>query len=106
MPGRRPGNGTRPRAFLGDTRGGMACGVCGVTPQLDQRTVSFPCGQERHALHARCVVEALARIAASAPLRCSKANCGAQHSRWDELEAAVKQIRVSATGSGGWEVGP
>ena len=27
-PGRRPGNGTRPRAFLDDTRGGMACGIC------------------------------------------------------------------------------
>ena len=30
-PGRRSGNGMRPRPFLGDTRGGMASGICRLT---------------------------------------------------------------------------
>ena len=75
--GRRPGNGTRPRSLLGDTRGGMACGICGVTLQLGHRAVRFPCVQGRHVLHARCVVEALAKSAAPAPLLYPTANCGA-----------------------------
>ena len=41
-------------------------------------------------LHALCVVEALARGAAPAPLRCPAANCGAQHPRRDALQAAVQ----------------
>ena len=49
-PGRRPGNGTRPRAFLDDTRGGMAYGVCRLTLQLGHRAVRLPCGQGRHVL--------------------------------------------------------
>ena len=36
------------------------------------------------------MVEALARGAASAPLRCPAANCGAQHPRRDALEAAFQ----------------
>ena len=88
--GRRPENKTRPRAFLGDTRGGTACGVCRLTLQLGHRAVRFPCGQGCHVLHARCVVEALARIAAPAPLRCPTINYGAQHPRWNSLEAAVQ----------------
>ena len=88
-PGRRPGNGTCPRDFLGDTRGGTACGVCGVTLHVGHRAVRFPCGQRRHALHAHCVVEAFASNAAPAPLRCLAVNCGAQHPRRDVLEAAV-----------------
>ncbi|CAN0575795.1 unnamed protein product, partial [Laminaria digitata] len=54
------------------------------------RAVRFPCGQGRHVLHARCVVEALARGAAPAPLRCPAVDCGALHPRRDALEAAVQ----------------
>ncbi|CAN0472312.1 unnamed protein product, partial [Laminaria digitata] len=89
-PGKRVGNGTRPRAFLGDTTGGMTCEVCGITLQLGHWAVRFPCAQGRHVLHARCVVEALARGAAPAPLRCPAVDCGALHPRRDALEAAVQ----------------
>ena len=88
-PGMSSGNGTRPSAFLGDTRG-VACGVCGITLQFGHRAVRFPCEQGRHVLHARCVVEALARGASPATLRCPAVNCGAQHSRRDTQEAAVQ----------------
>ena len=58
--------------------------------QLGQRAVVFPCGQRRHVLHARYVVEALARGTAPALLRCPAVSCGSQHPRWDPLEAAVQ----------------
>ena len=96
---RASGNGTRPSAFLGDTRGGVACGVCGITLQPGHRAVRFPCGQGRHLLHARRVVEALARGAAPALLRCLAVNCEPQHPRRDALEAAVQ----AAIGPEGWE---
>ena len=86
----RPGNGTRPRAFLGDSRGGMACGVCVVTLQLGLQAMRFPCAQGCHMIHARCVVETLARSVAPASLRCPTVNCGVQHPRRDALEAAVQ----------------
>lgn len=38
-PGRGPGNGTRPGAFLGDTRGKSGGGGCHVTPQRGDRAV-------------------------------------------------------------------
>ena len=72
-----PGNGERPRAFLGDTQGDVACGVCRVTLQLGHRAVRFPCGQGGHVPHARYVVEALARGVAPAPLRCPAVSCRA-----------------------------
>ena len=106
--GRRTGNGTRPRAFLGDTTGGVACGVCGVTLQLGHRAVRFPCGQGRHVLHARCVVDALARGAAPAPLRCPAADCRVLHPRRDALEAAVQAdpgLRDRAARMGGGTIG-
>ena len=43
-----------------------------------------------HVLHARCVVETLARGAASVPLRCLVAGCGVRHTRQEVLEAAVQ----------------
>ena len=55
-----PGNGERPRAFLGDAKGDVACGVCRVTPQPGRRAVRFPCRQGRPVLYIRCVVEVLA----------------------------------------------
>ena len=42
-------------------------------------------------LHARCVVEALARGPAPAPLGCQSINCGARHPRRDALEAAIQE---------------
>ena len=50
----------------------------------------FPCGQGRHVLHVRCVVEALEKGTAPAPLRCPVADCGARHPRRDTLEEAVQ----------------
>ena len=85
-----PGNGERPRAFLGDTQRDVACGICHVTLQLGHRVVRFPCGQESYVLHARCVVESLARGVTPAPLRCPAVSCRAQHPRRDALEAAVQ----------------
>ena len=89
-PERELGDRTPPRAFLGDTRGDVVCGVCWVPLQLGHRAVLFPCGQGRYVLHARYVVETLARVAAPGPLRCPAVNCGAQHPRRDALEAAVQ----------------
>ena len=80
----------RPRAFLDDTQGDVASGVRHFTLQLGQRAVRFPCGQGRHVLHARCVVEALARGGAPAPLSCPAVSCRSQHPRRDVLEAAVQ----------------
>ena len=102
------GNGTRPSAFLGGTRGGLACGVCGIPLQLGHRAVRFPCGQGRHVLHARYVVEVLARGAAPAPLRRPAFNCGAQNPRRDALEAAVQAdpgLRNRAGRMGGGTIG-
>ena len=44
-PGRSSGNGTHPRAFLGDTRGGLACGVCGIRSSSDTARYAFHVGQ-------------------------------------------------------------
>ena len=66
------------------------CGVCPVTLQLGHRAIRLSCGQGRHVLHSRYVVEALARVAAPAPLRRPAVNCGAQHPRRHALEAAVQ----------------
>ena len=89
--GRRLRNATRRRGFFGDTRGGMAYGVCRLTLQLGQWAVRCPCGQGCHVLHARCVVGALARSTApaQAPRWYPTVNSGAQHPRRDALEAAV-----------------
>ena len=89
-PGRGPGDGTRPRTFLGDTRRDVGCGVCRITLQLGYRAVRFPCGQGRLGLRACWVVEALARVAAPAQLRCQAINSGGHHPRRDALDAAVQ----------------
>ena len=65
-------------------------GVCRLTPELGHRAVRVPCGQVSDVLHACCVVVALARSAAPAPLRCPTVNCRAQHPRRDMLEPAVQ----------------
>ena len=101
MPRWRYWNGTRPRTLLGDTRGEMACGICGVTFQLGHRAVRFPRAQGRHALHACCVVETLARSKEPTQLRCPTVNCGAQHPRRDALESAV-QADPGLRHWGGW----
>ena len=108
VPGRRHGNATRPRASLGVPRGGMACGTCRLTLHLGHRAVRYSCGQGRHVLHARCVVEALARSAAPESLRCPTVNCRAQHPIRDALEAAVQAdpgLRSRARRMGGGTIG-
>ena len=108
VPGRRHGNATRPRASLGVPRGGMACGICRLTLHLGHRAVRYSCGQGRHVLHARCVVEALARSAAPESLRCPTVNCRAQHPIRDALEAAVQAdpgLRSRARRMGGGTIG-
>ena len=72
--------------------------------QAWQRAVRHPCGQGRHVLHARCVIGALARIAAPAPLRCPAFNCAALHPKRDAPEAAVRAnsgLRVRTAWMGG-----
>ena len=106
-PGTGPGDGTRPRAFPGHTRRDLMCRICRVTLQPGHRAVRFPCGQGLYVLvlvlHARCVVEALARGAAPAPLRCPPVKCGAQHPRLDALEAAVEADSGLRIGAARWE---
>ena len=72
-----PGNGERPRAFLGDTQGNVVCGVCRVMLQLGHRAIRFPCGQGCHVLHAHCMVEALAKGVALALLCFPAVSCRA-----------------------------
>lgn len=90
-PARRPENKTRPLAFLGDTKGRATCRIWCVPLYLGHWAVRLPCEQGRHMPHARCVVEAVVRHAAPAPLHCPAANCGAQHPRRDALKAAVQE---------------
>ena len=100
------GNGECPHVFLGDTQGGVACGVCRVTLQLRHRAVRFPCGQGRHVLHARFSVEALARGVAPAPLSCPAVR--AQRPRRDALKPAVEAdpgLRNRAARMGGGTAG-
>ena len=106
--GKKAGNGTHLRTFLGDITGGVACGACGVTFQLECRAVRFPCGQGRHVRHARCLVEVLARGTGSGPLRCLAIDCGALYPRRDALEAAVQAdpgLRNQAARVGGGPIG-
>lgn len=82
-----------PGTFLADTPRGVAYGVCRVTLQGGHRAVRIPCGQgchlwQRH--HVGCVVEALVRVAAPAPLRCPEVNCVARYTRWGSLKAMVQ----------------
>ena len=81
------GNGEHLSAFLGDTQGDV---ICRITLHLGHRAVRFPCGQGRHVLHARCVVEAPARCVAPAQLRFPAVSCRAQHPRRDALEEVIQ----------------
>ena len=59
-------------------------------------------------LHPHCVVEALERSAAPAPLRCPTVNCGAQYARRDELEGVVladRGLRNQSRRMGGGTIG-
>ena len=82
-------NATRPGAFLGDARGGVACELCLETTQQGHREVRLPKENGRHVLHARHMMAVIARGAALAPLRCPVADCGVRHTRRDAWEAAV-----------------
>lgn len=61
------------------TQGAVLRWIFQVALQLGHRAVRILCGQGRHVLHTRCVVETLTRSAAPTPLRCPAS--GAQHPR-------------------------
>ena len=65
--------------------------------------VRLPCGH-RHAKHGRCVVNAVRRSGAHAPLLCGTRGCTVSHGRRDALGAAVQTdpgLRATAVGLGG-----
>ena len=62
-----------------------------------------PCGRQ-HAMHARCVVNAVRRSGAQASLICGARGCAVRHGRREAIEAAVQAdpgLRVTAAGLGG-----
>lgn len=65
-----PGNGTRPVTWATPRE------TCRVMLRSGHRVVRLPCGQGCHVLHTRCVVEILARGAATPPLQKSNAEPG------------------------------
>lgn len=73
---------------LENTRGDMR--GCLVTLQQGHRAVPLPCGNRCHALHGRCLMEALAKGAASAPIRYPLAGCGVRH-KWRGVLEVVAQ---------------
>lgn len=68
----------------------VTCGIYRVEIARGHRAVHLPYGQGRHIIHARCVVEALRRIASPAPLYRRKSGCGAHYGRREALETAVQ----------------
>ena len=55
-------------------------------------------------MHTRCVVNAVRRGGARAPLLCGASGCTACHGRWEALEAVVQAgpgLRIAAVGLGG-----
>ena len=56
--------------------------------------VRLPCGDENHAIHARCMLVAVrsggAQRGIQAPFGCSERGCGVRHLRREALEAAVQ----------------
>lgn len=83
-------NGRCPSAFPGDTWRDVMCGVCCVTLQRGHRVVCLACGQGRHVLHERCVVEDLVKGVTPAPSRCPELDCEVHHARQDLLEAVIQ----------------
>ena len=68
-----------------------------------QHVGALPCGN-RHVMHARCVVNAVRRGGARAPLLCGASACTARNGKREALEAAVQAdpgLRITAVGLGG-----
>ena len=87
---------------MGDNQEGATCGGCRATVARGQRVVALPCGN-RHVMHARCVVNAVRRGGARAPLLCGASGCTARHGRREALETAVQAdpgLRTTAVGLG------
>ena len=93
----------RLRASMSDSQEGATCGGCRSTVVRGQRVVGLPCGH-RHVFHARCVVNALWRGGAQAPLFCGARGCTVRHGRREALKAAIQAdpgLRATAVGLGG-----
>ena len=58
--GQHQGDVVQLRAVIADDQSGTTCGGCGATIARGHQVVGLPCGRQ-HAMHARCVVNALRR---------------------------------------------
>ena len=65
--GPAPGDVTQLRAFFADDYSGTSCEGCRTEISWRHRVVGLPCGRQ-HSMHARCVVNAVKRGGAQAPL--------------------------------------
>ena len=72
--GPAPGDVTQLRAFIADNPSVTSRGSCKATIARGHRVVGLPCGR-RHAMHAGCVVNAVRRGGAQAPLLCGARGC-------------------------------
>ena len=101
--GPAPGGVTQLRAFIADEHSGTSCGGCRAANARVHRVVGLPCGRQ-HAMHARCVVNAVERGGTQTPLLCGARGCKVRHGRRKEIEAAVQAdpgLRETAAGLGG-----
>ena len=101
--GSAPGSVTQLRAFIADDQSGTTCVGCKATIARGHRVVGLPCGRQ-HAIHARCVVNAVRRGGAQASLLCGARGCTVRHGRREAIQAAVLAdpgLHVTAAGLGG-----
>ena len=87
--GPAPGDVTQLRAFISDDHSVTSCGGCRATIARGHRVVELPCGRQ-HAMHARCVVNAVRRGGAQAPLLCGTRGCTVRLGRREAIEAAFR----------------
>ena len=78
--GSAPGSVMQLRAFIADGPSGTSCGGCRATIARGHRVVGLPCGRQ-HAMHARCVVNAIRRGGAQASFLCGARGCTVRHGR-------------------------
>ena len=96
--GPAPGSVTQLRTFIADDHSGTSCGGCRAAIARGHQVVGLPCGRQ-HAMHARCVVNAVRRGGAQTSLLCGARGCTVRHGRREAVEAAVQAdpgLRVTA----------